>query len=207
MAQPSKQLISPPTLTPQFCFSTSIFRDFLRASRASVDDTITQSLNALVVPSEAGFDPNSTSQRRPDLGSHQIKPSACQSFQDRVLFPTWRARTEVLDYCSFVATSPDPDDPDMVLRQAEILRDSKRVVDERLDPYSGRFFPREARTESLALLLRQERSIEDIVRSRTWDTVQRRCGAPHESWENALKRWNEKRVSDRNNPKQEYVSA
>ena len=44
----------------------------------------------------------------------------------------------------------NPDDPDAVLARAESEKEKERVVDERLDPYSGRFFPREARTEILA---------------------------------------------------------
>lgn len=75
-----------------------------------------------------------------------------------------------------MATSPDPDDPDIALRAAETERTRERIVDERLDPYSGRYFPREPRTEKLALLLRQERSVENIVRSRTWGLVRERCG-------------------------------
>ncbi|KOS22245.1 hypothetical protein ESCO_001983 [Escovopsis weberi] len=83
-------------------------------------------------------------------------------------------RTEVLNYCGLVATSPDPDDPEAAVRELEKEKDRNRIVDERLDPYSGRFFPREARTQTLALLMRQERSVENIIRSRTWEVVQER---------------------------------
>jgi hypothetical protein len=98
-------------------------------------------------------------------------------------------RSDVLNYCAGVATSPDPDDPDLVLRQVESAKDRERIVDERLDPYSARFFPREARTESLATLLRNERRVEQIIRARTWGLVAERCGSPFESWEEALDRW------------------
>jgi hypothetical protein len=87
-----------------------------------------------------------------------------------------------------VATSPDPDDPDLILRQTESARDRERVVDERLDPYSARFFPREARTESLANLIRNERTIEQIVRSRTWGIVSEKCTVSS-TWEEALDSW------------------
>ncbi|CAG9946653.1 unnamed protein product [Clonostachys rosea f. rosea IK726] len=160
---------STPTLTPQFCFSSGTLRDFLRLSRSGIDDSITQNLNALVTPARAGFDPSSTSHRTPSSVSRQISPKSCQSFKEKALFPAWEARREVLFY----------------------YRD--RVVDERLDPYSGRFFPREARTETLASLIRQENSIENIVKSRTWSIVQQRCGGSNESWEKAVEKWRESR--------------
>ncbi|PNP44137.1 hypothetical protein TGAM01_v203365 [Trichoderma gamsii] len=178
-----------PRLSPQFCFSTGTLRDFLRLSRSSIDDSITQNLNALVTPSRAGFDPGSTSTRTPKSFAEQINPEACQSFKEKVLFPSWKARAEVLRYCGIVATSPDPDDPEAAILELEKQRDRERIVDERLDPYSGRFFPREARTQSLALLMRQERAVENIVRSRTWDVIQGRCGAPGQSWDDAMSKW------------------
>lgn len=213
MTQPS----SLPPLTPRFCFSTSALRgnycrptglhcsclafafadtaaDFLRLSRSSIDDTITQNLNALETPAKAGFDPTSTSRLGPRPLSHQIDATACNAFKDKVLFPSWQVRSDVLSYCSLVATSPDPDDPERALREAEKEKNRERVVDERLDPYSGRFFPREARTEHLAIILRQEMGVENIVRSRTWDIVRQRCGDPaYVSWEQALADWRRSR--------------
>ncbi|KAI0204899.1 caffeine induced death protein Cid2 [Astrocystis sublimbata] len=166
-----------PTLTPQFCFTTVALRDFLRISRGAIDDSITQNLNALVTPAKSGFDPASTSVRAPRAApARQLDPQSCRAFKEKVLFPSWQARSDVLAYCAYVATSSDPDDPEVVLRDAETAKSRERVVDERLDPYSGRYFPREPRTEKLAQLLRQERSVEKIVRSRTWGLVEERCG-------------------------------
>ncbi|KAI0110234.1 putative caffeine-induced death protein Cid2 [Daldinia grandis] len=178
-----------PNLTPQFCFSSVALRDFLRISRSAIDDSITQNLNALITPSQLGFDPSSTSVRAPRASSRPIDPRACQEFKDKVLFPSWQARSDVLTYCAYVATSPDPDDPEVALREAETERSRERVVDERLDPYSGRYFPREPRTEMLANLLRQERSVENIVRSRTWGLVRERCGDSFQDAEQALNSW------------------
>jgi hypothetical protein len=64
-----------------------------------------------------------------------------------------------------------------------------RTVDERLDPYSARYFPREARTESLAMLMRNEREVEKIIRSRTWGMIGERCGLSGETAEQAFERW------------------
>ncbi|KAI0159831.1 caffeine-induced death protein 2 [Xylariaceae sp. FL1272] len=173
MTEPST---TPAALTPKFCFTTVALRDFLRISRSSIDDSITQNLNALVTPALEGFDPASTSVRATQRHHSPIDSRSCQTFKDQVLFPSWQARSDVLTYCAYVATSPDPDDPELALRAAETEKSREKVVDERLDPYSARYFPRESRTEQLAALLRQERNVEKIVRSRTWGLIQERCG-------------------------------
>jgi len=162
--------------------------DFLRISRGMIDDSIVQNLNALVIPSKAGFDPSSTAERqiRP-TGRRPIDPQSCKGFKIDVLYQSWQTRSDVLNYCASVAL--DPNDPDLVLKEAESIKDRERVVNERLDPYSGRFFPREARTESLANLIRNERSVENIIRARTWGLVTERCGDNGVSWEEALNRW------------------
>jgi len=182
-----------PALSPQFCFNTRLLRDFLRLSRSTIDDSITNNLNALLTPSTSSpFSPNSTSVRAPptSLRRQPIPSSSCSTFKDRVLFPTWSARTDVLTYCSHVATSPDPDDPELPSIQEQNKRGAERVVNERLDPYSGRFFPREPRTEQLAQLLRNENAVENIIRTRTWNSITERCeGVEETRWEDALDGW------------------
>ncbi|CAO1604977.1 hypothetical protein XANCAGTX0491_008515 [Xanthoria calcicola] len=186
MSQPSNK----PTLTPQFCFNETALRDFLRLSRATIDDSIIQNLNALVTPARDGFDPSSTAERQVQPARRRpIDSAACQAFKEKVLFQSWQTRSDVLNYCAGVAL--DPTDPDLLLREAETAKDRERVVDERLDPYSGRFFPREARTESLANLIRNERGVEGIIRARTWGLVTERCGDVGVRWEEALNRWRE----------------
>ncbi|KAK4188408.1 caffeine-induced death protein 2 [Podospora australis] len=186
MTQPS----SLPSLTPQFCFSTVILRDFLRISRSSIDDTITQNLNALATPAKTGFDPTSTSRLQSRPSTRSIDPNDCHAFREQVLFPSWQTRSDIISYCSLVATSPDPSDPEAALRDAENEKNRERVIDERLDPYSARYFPREPRTEQLASILRQEMGVENIIRARTWDIIKERCGDPTAtSWEEALAQW------------------
>ncbi len=83
-----------------------------------------------------------------------------------------------------MATSPDPNDPDLIEREVLNRKDADRIVNERLDPYSGRFFPRESRAEMLAGILRNENAVEQIIRSRTWGIVQERCeGVDEGTWE------------------------
>ncbi|KAL8873193.1 MAG: hypothetical protein Q9174_001295 [Haloplaca sp. 1 TL-2023] len=180
-----------PSLTPSFCFNETALRaDFLRLSRSTIDDSIVQNLNALVTPARAGFDPSSTSARQIEPTRRKpIDSDACQGFKDNVLLPSWQTRSDVLNYCAGVAL--DPQDPDLLLREAESAKERERVVNERLDPYSGRFFPREARTESLGNLVRNERGVEGIIRARTWGLVMERCGDVGIGWEEALNRWRE----------------
>ncbi|CBX92477.1 hypothetical protein IAQ61_006131 [Plenodomus lingam] len=187
MSQPSPQ----PQLTPQFCFNEVALRDFLRISRGAIDDSITQNLNALLTPAQRGFDPSSTSMRQLNTPDHGrlIPPETCGQFKEKVLFPSWAVRSDVLDYCAGVATSPDPDDPGSVLRQIEDAKARERKIDERLDPYSGRYFPQEARTESLAMLMRNERAVEKIIRMRTWSVLGERCGIYNETAEEAFDKW------------------
>lgn len=153
-----------------------------------IDDSIVQNLNALLTPSRNGFDPSSTAERqiRPTRRT-KVDPESCKGFKDNVLFQSWQNRSDVLNYCAGVAL--DPDDPDIALKNAESAKERERIVDERLDPYSGRFFPREARTELLANLVRNERSVESIIRARTWSLVQERCGDVGVSWQEAMNRW------------------
>jgi hypothetical protein len=93
-----------------------------------------------------------------------------------------------------VATSPDPNDPDLIEREALNRRDAERIVNERLDPYSGRFFPRESRAEMLAGVLRNENAVEQIVRNRSWEIVQERCeGVEEGTWDEAVDKWREGR--------------
>jgi hypothetical protein len=128
----------------------------------------------------------------PPGSKRPIDGASCKSFKERVLFPSWQSRSDVLNYCASVATSPDPDDPDLILREVESERRREVVVDERLDPYSARYFPREARTEYLASNIRRERAVEEIIRSRTWQLVGERCGVDR-TWQEALDEWRKER--------------
>ena len=192
MTQPPTQ----PPLNPQFCFNERVLRDFLRVSRSSIDDSITQNLNALITPSATSpFTADSTFTRTPSRAAVRppIDQSACTTFMHNVLFPSWQVRSDVITYCGGVAASPDPDDPTTLERGIEHAKDKERLVNERLDPYSARSFPTEARTERLASVIRNEQRIEGIIRQRTWNVVMDRCarGIGEEGWERAMDKWRE----------------
>lgn len=171
-----------------------LIADFLLLSRSTIDDSITQNLNALHTPAREGFDPSSTAARRIDSNlGRPINSAACKDFKNNVLFPSWQTRSDVLNYCAGVATSPDPDDPDLILRQIQSAKEREKVVDERLDPYSARSYPQHARTESLAAVVRNQRTVEEIIRARTWSLVSERCTDGPMNWEEALNKWREGR--------------
>lgn len=198
---------APPTLTPQFCFNTVVLRDFLRTSRA-VDDAITQHLNALVTPSRAGFDPASTATR--SSPSVSVQPSsyasssssspsdpACRAFRDAVLFPAWQARDDVIQYCEAVVQQSESQTASPAA-DSDSADDSDPRHTERYDPYirRRRFAEVEPQMVRLAALMRQEQVVETIVRARSWDVLQGRCGAAvteaaggSTGWEAALERW------------------
>ena len=139
-------------------------------------------------PAQMPWNPASTAERQVRPGIKQpIDPQACRTFTNNVLFQSWQTRSDVLNYCAGVAL--DLNDPDLALKEIESAKERDRVIDERLDPYSGRYLPREARTELLANLIRNERSVEGIVRSRTWSLVSERCGDMGIGWEEALDTW------------------
>lgn len=161
-----------------------------------MDDSIVQNLNALLTPSREGFDPTSTSEWQIRLPKKKsTDPESCKSFINDILFQSWQGRSDILNYCAGVAL--DLEDPDLLLKMAESTNERERIVDERLDPYSGRFPPREARTESLANLIRNERSVENIIRSRTWSVVSERCGDSGTDWNGALNKWRAHREGHR----------
>ena len=126
-------------------------------------------------PAQMPWNPASTAERQVRPGIRQpIDPQACRAFTNNVLFQSWQTRSDVLNYCAGVAL--DPNDPDLALKEVESAKERDRVIDKRLDPYSGRYYPREARTELLANIIRNERSVEGIIRSRSWSIVSERCG-------------------------------
>lgn len=191
----TKHIATPtPQLTPSLCFNSKFLRDFLRLSRAQLDDTISTNLNSLLTPSlTSPFDPASTSDPSTNRrGKQPVPQDTCSEFTNQTVFPIWSSRSQLLSYCSIVAASPDPNDPDRSLIEAQNMAQSHRVIDERLDPYSGRFFPQEPRTELLASLLRNENAVENIVRDRTWRILNERCNGldPSQSgWQEAFEKW------------------
>jgi len=85
--------------------------DFLRLSRATVDDSLSLHLNALLTPSKTPFAYTSTStSARPAMTSfnrRQIPGSACRAFRNQILLPSWQSRDEIFSYCNSIADTPE----------------------------------------------------------------------------------------------------
>lgn len=77
---------------------------------------------------------------------------------------------------------------------------SPPVVDGRADPYSSRNLPVQTRRENLANLLENEKSIERIIRRRSWKLLMDRCGSVEGEWVSAMSKWRTRYPSRRGNP-------
>lgn len=157
-------------------------------SRSAVDDSINQNLNALLTPSRNAFDPSSTAQRTPKM-TKGLAVKECDTFCKTQLFPAWESRSLALRYCKDLAHRPDAEDPTRAARELEAKQNEERVINERLDPYSARFTVTEGRTDKLKRIVHMEEEIEDIVRRRTWEVVQSRCGTGIPQWKTAVDQW------------------
>ena len=174
-----------------------------------------------MTPSRAGFDPSSTAHRTSFTPSSSGSASssyssstpsqpACRAFRDELLFPAWQARDDVIRYCTGVAdeaVAKDAQEASATAAAAAALAAANGTLDsskpppevtERVDPYIKRkqFSLVEPQAELLASLMRNEKGVETIVRARSWDVLQSRCGSnvvtagPGEpGWEAALERW------------------
>lgn len=175
MSQPP----SVPSLTPQYCVSKGGLRDFLRTSRRAIDDTIVENLNALVTPSRDGFDTSSTSQRALLPSKRLIAPESCNNFKDNVLFPSWKARTDVLNYCESVANPLEPKKSRETTEATNYAfpKPDTPLSYDRSDPYKTRSLTQETEMDRLANLVRNQQTVEQIIRVRTWALVAERCGS------------------------------
>lgn len=106
-----------------------------------------------------------------------------------------------MNFCEIVATSPDAGDKENLSKRVDTQEEKADTVDDRLDPYV-RYRFREGRTEMLANVIRQERGVERIVRARSWDLVNERCGGDVLDWEEALDNWRKKQRPEQ----KEYTS-
>lgn len=176
--EPSSQ----PALTPQFCFNTTALRDFLRLSRASVDDSISAHLNALLQPSRSNpFLPSMTATRSisstADRSRQNVPREACSQFKQHVLYPSWERRDRVLTFCHKVSRreeeASDSTGPKVLHNPWGVVQ----TPDERTDPYSARdySYTRAPREEVLEDIVRTEMGVEQVVKSRTWGVLRDRC--------------------------------
>jgi len=174
----------PVNVNRSFCDDITALKDFLRLSRTLVDDTITQNLNNLVLPTR--FDPTSTSRPEKKNIRTPIDKHSCTALLDTI-FENWDARTSTIDLCLQQAkpnSTPAHHDPTM-----------EEIRARRLDPYSGR------QNQDEPILRRtceQEQGTERIIRDRTWRILRGRCDdftSMSEDWQPAFNAWASRRAT------------
>ncbi|RDW23900.1 caffeine-induced death protein 2 [Yarrowia lipolytica] len=159
-----------PGLTAANCIEARALRQFLRASRKTVDDRV------LVTISKLGND-TAAEQIKHNSGYTGYKP-ACNEFVQEVLLPAWNERDRVLTYCGDVARlAKDKKGGDMTEAAQTQDENEKPAKRQPLDPYAA-----EARTnqksdaDRVLDWIETERTIEGIVRDTTRAEVYDKCG-------------------------------
>lgn len=149
--------------------------DFLRLSRASIDDSISLHLNAAIQGSK--FDPIALEKRGKPL-SRRPDSHGCSEIRTLV-YTAWDTREQILDYCqNIVETSSNEIDSAQQKSTNSSPGVEKKVSDNgRLDPYynSTGLLPNNQQ-DQLKRILDSERITESIVRDRTWRVFEDRCG-------------------------------
>ena len=155
---------------------THLIVDFLNIARTA-DDLINTRLNALRVPNLPTQQPRSA----PD----KISESACHDFVSNTLLRGWESRDRMLSFCETVAsqdtgalsqTLPTTKSPyATTMNMANYDKPSPVIVDQRLDPYSGRAIVPDTQVDVLKRVIRQERAIENVVRERSVRVIRDRC--------------------------------
>lgn len=160
-----------PGLTAANCIEARALRQFLRASRKTVDDRV------LVTISKLGNE-NAAEQIKENAGYTGYKP-ACDEFVQTVLLPAWNERDRVLTYCEDVARlAKDHKGGDMTepVATTEVAA-SKPARRQPMDPYAAEA-QKSAKTDADRVLdwVQTERTIEGIVRDTTRGEVYDKCG-------------------------------
>lgn len=135
-------------LTPANCESSSRIRAFLRLSRIATDDTIRQHLN-------------------------ETPSSKCDEYFNRKIAPQWRARSEVITFCSNYAKEIREK---VETQRSEVHND----VDLRIDPYAlknemERLEQQTSKCTSIENWIQNESGVETIVREQTASVLNDKC--------------------------------
>ena len=109
-------------------------------------------------------------------GKRQVPVEACRTFVKDVVLSGWRTRDKVLDYCDRIGAADQQKAEKIQSANKEEEKKKAVVVSQRLDPYSGRSpMVTETPADLIRRLVKQERSVESVVRQRTKRIVMERC--------------------------------
>lgn len=156
-----EQRTSSLTLNRQRCLDPTLIDSFLRTLRHSSDDVIKQKLNNYNKQTE-----------------HQDKSKIqrCNIFLNKELYPNWKVRDQIIDYCAGQAEELKIE----IDSKAEAQVSDASTVDTRLDPYSQRDkqFQQEQRYKQLDDLnawVSNNRGIESILRNTSDHILKHNC--------------------------------
>ncbi|EMR11346.1 hypothetical protein PNEG_00375 [Pneumocystis murina B123] len=177
-------------LNPSICFDISYIKNFLRFSRAQLDDTITFHLNSLSIEKPFISESLKTKPLQLDVNL-QPDTKTCLSFIHQV-FNVWETRSSLISYCQSVAVKME----DSSTSNTSFISSS---VDTRKDPYSGRTCIHETKQRMLQNILNMEERVEHVVRNHSWERIVRRCGFLQlpETYQTAMDNWHEKYIKDK----------
>lgn len=148
--EPAPRLPATPAalLTPENCESSSRIRAFLRLSRIATDDTIRQHLNETPI-------------------------NKCDEYFNRKIAPQWRARSEVISFCSEYAKG---------IRETIETHKSEahKNVDLRIDPYAlkneiERLDQQTTKCTTIENWIQNESGVEKIIREQTASVFNDKC--------------------------------
>lgn len=159
-----------PELSRESCLSPSGLRAFLRLSRANTDDVLKQRINALL---------------RDDT---QSKETICHGLSQDFLMASWKQRLETIEYCGRFSEELLKD---VQSNEDQDLKD--KLVDLRVNPYAQIDFDelkeqKFAQVDALKAWVSNERTIEDIVQSRSTAIMNERCGELS-GWKAKFQQW------------------
>ncbi|KAG4302330.1 hypothetical protein PCANB_001523 [Pneumocystis canis] len=146
-----------PTMNPNLCFDISYIKNFLRLSRAQLDDSITFHLNSLSIPKPFVSE---SIKVKPIRSNNSIQPDkkTCISFINQ-LFNVWEMRSSLIMYCETIANDPN---------QSISLELQKNVSTPSFNSEIEKY-------NKLRLILDQEKRIERVVRDHSWEQILKRC--------------------------------
>ncbi|KAK9454569.1 caffeine-induced death protein 2-domain-containing protein [Dipodascopsis uninucleata] len=159
-----------PVLAPERCYSEHAFRTFLTLSRSLTDDAISADINSLQRAAYGRGAGNTTAssissseENRRDTSSKRL----CRDHVEKAIFTSWKARDDILEYCSLVAEK----NKSHKVQASE----TKSKIDPRIDPYGARNLPEFTEEDRIFSWINNEKMVEDIVRGRSWSIISDRC--------------------------------
>ncbi|KAG4306331.1 hypothetical protein PORY_000319 [Pneumocystis oryctolagi] len=150
-----------------------IITDFLRLSRAQLDDSIVFHLNSLSVPKS--FTPESIKMRSVHSNaSLQPNTEACVTFIQK-LFSVWNTRSSLLMYCEAIADETNVPTSSYLQNSSSINQTQSQKTDNNI----------------IKRLIDQEKQIESVVRDHSWKQILKRCGfiQLNKTHEEAMQEW------------------